>query len=354
MTRKSSYAQHKASALLQRRIAGFFSGYLPGRRSEKTIAHYKFVILSFLRYLSQVEGKPIASLSFDDFTKMNVESWVASLKRNGASCVSVNNYISVIRSFMKYVGNECNDIDIDISQVMSVERLRIPANHTVRFLEPDAWSAVIRHAGEGSENEAKDFLFLCMLYDTGARVSELTGMRIGDVVLRKKGSYCVIANGKGGKVRNVPLTDSVVRDISAYIEQEHVCSLPDAPLFFRVKANGERVQFSNYIAGKILRNAVLLARADGAVLPERVTCHMVRHSRAMHLYRNGMSLALIGQLLGHSDSETTLIYAYADTEMKRKAIEKATDGVIKSPQMPHQDLLKRIDDALLTTLGLKN
>ena len=52
---------------------------------------------------------------------------------------------------------------------------------------------------------------------------------------------------------------------------------------------------------------------------------MFRHSRAIHLYRKGVPLVLISEWLGHSNLETTLIYAYADTEMKRKAIEAATE-----------------------------
>ncbi len=59
---------------------------------------------------------------------------------------------------------------------------------------------------------------------------------------------------------------------------------------------------------------------------EKVTPHMWRHSRALHLYRKGVPLPLISEWLGHSSMETTLIYAYADTEMKRKAIEKATNA----------------------------
>ena len=56
------------------------------------------------------------------------------------------------------------------------------------------------------------------------------------------------------------------------------------------------------------------------------TPHMFRHSRALNLYRKGVPLPLIAEWLGHSNLETTLIYAYADTEMKRAAIEKATDA----------------------------
>jgi len=61
-------------------------------------------------------------------------------------------------------------------------------------------------------------------------------------------------------------------------------------------------------------------------VPDKIYPHMFRRTRAMHLYRSGMPLTLLSEWLGHEDPETSLIYAYADTEMKRRAIEKATGG----------------------------
>ena len=60
-------------------------------------------------------------------------------------------------------------------------------------------------------------------------------------------------------------------------------------------------------------------------VPEGLHPHMFRHSRAMHLYRGGMPLELLSEWLGHAQIETTMIYAYADTKMKRDAIAKATN-----------------------------
>ncbi|MBR3739621.1 MAG: tyrosine-type recombinase/integrase [Clostridia bacterium] len=59
-------------------------------------------------------------------------------------------------------------------------------------------------------------------------------------------------------------------------------------------------------------------------MPEHIHPHLFRHSRAMHLYQAGMDLTLVSQWLGHSNISTTLVYAHADTEQKRKAIEAAT------------------------------
>ena len=108
-----------------------------------------------------------------------------------------------------------------------------------------------------------------------------------------------------------------------------------------------------YNAERIVKNASDRARSSYNSIPGNVTCHMFRHGRAMQLYRKGMSLSMIGQLLGHSNPETTLIYAYADTEVKRTAIMKAAEGFSDLPQpviKPHA----YDEAAVLTAMGLKN
>lgn len=75
------------------------------------------------------------------------------------------------------------------------------------------------------------------------------------------------------------------------------------------------------------------ARQENKDVPERVYPHMFRHSRAMHLYRSGMPLALLSEWLGHASIETTWIYAYADTRMKRIAIEKLPPKLIHFVQI---------------------
>ena len=84
------------------------------------------------------------------------------------------------------------------------------------------------------------------------------------------------------------------------------------------------------VARFILQHAAT-AKARCPEVPARVHPHMLRHSRAMHLYQAGMPLALLTEWLGHADPETTLIYAHADTEMKRRALEKANGATSQGP-----------------------
>jgi site-specific recombinase XerD len=102
---------------------------------------------------------------------------------------------------------------------------------------------------------------------------------------------------------------------------------------FYTEQRGQHFQFSDSIARKIIREYGDAAKSVCPEIPNIVHPHMLRHSRAMHLYQKGNDLALIQQWLGHVNLETTLVYAYADTEHKRKALEASID--------PNSPLAKR-------------
>ena len=108
-----------------------------------------------------------------------------------------------------------------------------------------------------------------------------------------------------------------------YLSVYHPGSPPDRPLFYTTR-NGLRRSMTSDNARKLIKAYGTLARRNCVEVPENVHPHMFRHSRAMHLYQHGMPLLLVSQWLGHANVETTLIYAHADTEMKRKAIEAST------------------------------
>lgn len=314
------------AAAFQKKLASYFNDYLSERRSEKTMEHYRVVMTRFVRHVAATTGKKLDAISFRDISKETVEGFIGRLREDGLVAASCNNYLSVIRSFMKY--SATGDVTVDPSGTMMVEKLREQKDLTVKYLEMGALAAILKQPDRSTEEGMRDHMFLVLMYDTGCRLSEMIDLRIRDIVLKKGGSYAVIENGKGGKKRKAPVSDRIALEISSYIEEFHMDSHPDDHMFFQTRRNGSRIAMTPYKAEAIVKAAADKARESCPLIPERVTCHMFRHSRAMHLYRGGMSISLISQLLGHSSVNTTMIYAYADTEMKRKAIEKAVDEKI--------------------------
>lgn len=117
---------------------------------------------------------------------------------------------------------------------------------------------------------------------------------------------------------------------------------------FYTTSHGERHPMSRDTVQLFMKNYGKAARKICPDIPEQVHPHQLRHTRAVHLYRGGMPLSILSEFLGHASEETTRIYAYADTEMKRKAIEKATPKTIPGNETPIWDAS---DDAVLRKLA---
>ena len=332
-------------------LSRYFNDYLPSRRSEKTITYYRVVMTRFLKHIAGRGAMRLDELSFEDITRDSVEGFIRTLHEDEKlSASTCNNYLSVIRAFMKYASTKC--ISANSPEIMLVEKIREPKTMVVRHLEMEAVRAILSAVDTCSFEGARDHLFIRLMFDTAARLSEMLDLRIQDIVLARGHSYAIIENGKGGKKRKVPITDRVAEEVSAYVNAYHRNSTPSDFLFYR-KSKDRHVQLSKMLVGRHLKRYAETARIACSAVPKNVTCHMLRHSRAMQLYRKGMSLAMIGQLLGHANPETTLIYAYADTEVKRNAISKASEGIMKG--FPSHAKHEAYDEnAILISMGLKD
>jgi integrase/recombinase XerD len=158
------------------------------------------------------------------------------------------------------------------------------------------------------------------LYNTGARVSELIGMRIRDLLLGP--SAAVRIRGKGRKERSVPLWPSTATQLRCWLREQP--RGPEAPLF------------PNRSGGPLTRTSVterlmLAVRAAAKLHPElatrRVSPHLLRHSIAMHLLQAGVDITVIALWLGHESPATTHMYVEADLAMKERALKR-----IQSPR----------------------
>ena len=167
----------------------------------------------------------------------------------------------------------------------------------------------------------RDAILLSVLYDTGSRVQELINIRVKDVRLSSPG--VIRLHGKGRKSRQVPLMGKTSEILSLYLEMKKYhpgISKGDNYLF----ENQKKQQLSRWGISYILNKYVEKAKCDvGFNVDFSVTPHVLRHSKAMHLLQSGVNLIYIRDFLGHVDCSTTEVYARADSEMKRKAIEKA-------------------------------
>jgi site-specific recombinase XerD len=172
----------------------------------------------------------------------------------------------------------------------------------------------------------RDLTLISVLYDSGARVQELIDMRVCDVTLQAPA--VITLTGKGSKTRRVPLMKNTASLLQNYL-LENKLDKPwrnESPLF----TNNQHHKLTRKGVTYIIAKYVESARKLSTLLPLKVNNHMLRHSKAMHLLQAGVNLIYIRDFLGHVDLKTTEIYARADTEMKRKAIENVYPDLIDS------------------------
>jgi len=185
---------------------------------------------------------------------------------------------------------------------------------------------LLSQPGKTTAKGRRDLTLLSVLYDSGCRVQELADLRIRDVVLNNPA--VLVITGKGNKVRRVPLLKNALILVEHYI-QENSLNKPwksDYPLF----ANKQHNKLTKEGIAYIISQYVILARKISTIIPEKVTPHMFRHSKAMHLLKAGVNLIYIRDFLGHEDIKTTETYAKCDTELKRQAIENAYPDLVDS------------------------
>ena len=190
-------------------------------------------------------------------------------------------------------------------------------------LTGDEVKALLAEPGTNGTRAIRDTVLLALAYDTAARVQELCDLNVTDI--RRGAPMTVTIRGKGSKTRYVPATGPTAGLVADYLEhrEPHPGVGADTdPLFHG--PNHARLTRSG--VAKLLAKHVRAVRAcDPGWAPGLpVTPRTLRRSRAMHLIQAGVNMIYIRDLLGHADIATTEIYARADAETKRKAIETPT------------------------------
>ena len=188
----------------------------------------------------------------------------------------------------------------------------------------------------------RDLTLLVVLYDTGARVQELVDLRVRDIRLVEPPTATL--TGKGRKVRCVPLMSRTVELLRGYLEEKRLTGSEkaDHPLFFNSRREPLTRAGVAYVVSKYAKEV----EKEGKVsLPPKVTPHVFRHTKAVHLLQANVNLIYIRDFLGHASVTTSEIYARADNRMKREALERAY-----APTLPKDEPHWADDEKLLSWL----
>lgn len=331
-----------------KKLREYFSVYLPKQRncSEKTMDTCHMAWNLLLRYLLQEQGMEASALRFETFTSVLLSEFLDKMEAEKDWKPSTrNNRLSCIRSFFKYASYACPEAYMVYADLCTIPLKKgVDNSRIVNHMSKDAVASIIGCIDTSLPKGLRDCFFLTLMYDTAARNGELLKLKLADINV-DNASACLF--GKGSKPRLVPLRKETLDLFRKYKSLFHKDNDRESPMFY-TKHGGIKTSMSDDNVARFLKIYAVRARKENPHVPENVHPHMVRHSRAMHLYQGGMPLTVLSEFLGHEDPQTTLIYAYADTEMKRQAVQKASESLLilniesELPTWEDADIISRL------------
>lgn len=313
----------------------FLHGYMTKQRrlSAETVQSYRISIECLIGYLVAEQGVGKPDITFDHLEYPVLKAWVAWMSEGMSySPKTIDLRITAVRSFLRYCATE----DVALVDLYNKSRLlkgpkkrKKPIEHMGKEATRQILAAYDGSTAKSRRNRA----LLILLYDSAARVSELADAAVCDIRLDKPARMTV--TGKGSKTRTVPLMEKTAEHMAVYLDEFHPGwrqSPGTDPLFYSLHG-GRKVKLSTDTVSTVLKKAAAIASSRTPEVPDNVHCHLIRKTRAMDLYQQGVPLPIIMQLLGHESMSTTSgFYAFATNEMMFKAMaEVASDAVSEEP-----------------------
>ena len=305
-------------------VTNFLTHYLAAQRnlSPNTIKAYRDVFTLLLRFCRDVRGIALERLSLAHIDAPLVEAFLDHLRNDRHASIRTQNHrLAALHAFFRYVQSEVPERLLQSQQILAIPLRRHP-RHSVGYLSKELLAQILAQPDLRTPSGRRDAVLLSVLYDTGARVQELIDLNAGDVRLDAPPQVRLM--GKGRKMRAVPLMDATV-DILRDHRRENRLDRPehaDRPLF----QNRQGGRLTRTGVRYLLQKYVQAVRRDHPGFTQPVSPHSLRHTKGMHLLQSGVPLEIIRDFLGHVDVKTTEIYARANLEMKRRALEKVTDA----------------------------
>ena len=297
---------------LDNELADGYSQHLTTERnlSENSIRAYLADLESFVSHLNA-----LGITEFKDLNLGHIRSWLANLQTKGAARSSITRRVVSIRAFTYWAARNGwiqSDIGRDLiapkperhlPEVLDIESARIALESLAKRVEE-----------EGSAESIRDLAIVEVLYASGIRVSELTGLDLADLN-HSRATLRVI--GKGNKERVVPLGIPALRALDRWLTEgrpQMANEQSESAIF--IGKRGKRID------QRVVRT-IVYDTINALGNHQHLGPHGLRHSAATHLLEGGADLRTVQELLGHSSLATTQIYTHVSQERIKKAYEQA-------------------------------
>ena len=281
-----------------------FYSYLESERrySPHTLAAYRRDLAAFMAF-SREQGLD----AWRRFEDQHVRAFVASQHRKGLSGTSLQRQLSALRTLFNYL---CRHGRADINPAQGVPAPRAP-RRLPETLGVDQLESLLAFPGDDAL-ACRDRAVMELFYGCGLRLSELTGLDLGDIDWQQA---TVTVTGKGRKQRRVPFGAKAGQALKQWLKHRSLQADHEQRALF-VSRSGRRISNSSI-------QQRLKKRAQQQGVRVSLHPHMLRHSFASHILESSSDLRAVQELLGHANLSTTQIYTHLDFQRLASVYDKA-------------------------------
>ena len=315
-------------------LTNFLGKYLHGEKnfSRHTIQSYSFTFKLLLSFFEQTKAITPERLSMEDLTHGSIVDFLNWIEFTRNCTVSTRNQrLVAIHSFVRFVQKQSPENLFEFQKVLNIPDKKC-VKTVVPFLTGEEMKILLSMPDSSNRKGFRDMALMAVLYDSAARVQEIIDLKIKDLRLDKLA--VITLHGKGRKTRHVPITEKTKKLLESHLQygsSNNGVSSGERYVF----VNQRKQQFTRWGISYIIKKYVGLAKScDNFNVRFPITPHVFRHSKSVHLLQSGVNLIYIRDFLGHSDCSTTQIYAKADTETRRKALEAAYIDILPTTELP--------------------
>ncbi|MDN8593699.1 MULTISPECIES: tyrosine recombinase XerC [unclassified Corynebacterium] len=280
-------------------------------RSPATVKGYR----SDLRTLVPFAG------TFADFTLPTLRAWLADALRAGLARSTMARRTAAVRAFSTWA-YERGHLDSDVAARLATPQVN---RHLPDVVTPARAEQLVEaeiNADAASPEAARDRAMLELLYATGMRVAELTGLDTGDIDASRR---LARVTGKGNKQRVVPFGDNAAAAIDTWLARRGELLNNGAGSSAAASADATKALFLGSRGGRIDQRQVrrVVERAAQRTGDSDLSPHALRHSAATHMLEGGADLRVVQELLGHSSLQTTQIYTHVSAQRLKSVYDRA-------------------------------
>jgi site-specific recombinase XerD len=278
---------------LGRNLVMFFEDFLPVQRglSPHTIRSYRDALLLLLRFTARDLHRTVDRLDVPDLTVECITRFLATLEAERHNSIATRNArLGAIHVFARYLAGQCPEHLGTLQRIIGMPFKRGVIEAPIEYLDRAELDALLKSIDRSTELGRRDYALFAFMFNTGARVQEALNIRVADV--RFEAPPQVRLLGKGRKARTCPLWPATAHLLRDLIAERSGC-------------------------------------VDESASP-RVP-HSIRHSTAVALLKSGVDFATISHWLGHAGLNTTMRYARADIDLKRRALAQVFPDAVAPP-----------------------